>query len=284
MPEVPRRLTVACVQLNAGADLTAGIEAAAAWVREAAARGAELIGLPEYFSQLCLREKHLQLEVFEAEDAHPAMPVMRTLAAELGVGVLLGSIPVRAPDGRAFNRSILLGPDGRIVARYDKIHLFDVNLGPGETYRESDVIAPGGRAVVAEMPWGRLGLSICYDLRFPHLYRDLAKAGAEILAVPAAFTRTTGQAHWHVLLRARAIENGAFVMAPAQCGVHGDGVTYGHALIVDPWGRILAEAGETPGIILAELDLDRVRQARSRIPSLGHDRPYARPGGVSTDG
>ncbi|GIV59058.1 carbon-nitrogen hydrolase family protein [Rhodocaloribacter litoris] len=268
-----RRLTLACIQHSAGADLDANLKETTARVREAAGRGARLVGLPEYFSQLHLHRGRLQLTAYDEAD-HPALPVFRALASELGIWILLGSLPVSAPDGRAFNRSLLLDDAGRIAARYDKIHLFDVDLGRGEAYRESGVIMPGSRAVVAETPWGRLGLSVCYDLRFPHLYRRLAQAGAEILAVPSAFTRTTGQAHWHVLLRARAIENGAYVFAPAQCGTHGDGATYGHALIVDPWGRVLADAGDTPGLILAEIDLDEVARVRARIPSLRHDRPF----------
>ncbi len=267
-------LRIACVQCNAGEDLDAGIAAAVAMTREAAALGARFVTLPEYFSQLDVRGGRLHLKAFE-EARHPALVACRALAAELGVWMLLGSIPVPAADGRAFNRSILLDADGEIVARYDKIHLFDVDLSADERYRESDVIAPGDRAVTAETPWGKAGLSICYDLRFPHLYRHLAKEGAGMLMVPAAFTRTTGKAHWHVLVRARAIENGAFVIAPAQCGEHGEGATYGHSLIVDPWGRVLAEGGEEPGVVLADLDLGEVARVRAKIPSLRHDRPFS---------
>jgi predicted amidohydrolase len=182
-------------------------------------------------------------------------------------------------DTKTANRSFLIGPDGRIAARYDKIHLFDVNLPSGETYRESNTVAPGDDAVVANLPWARVGLSVCYDLRFPQLYRTLAKAGAEILTVPSAFTETTGKAHWHVLLRARAIENACFVMAPAQGGEHANGRrTYGHSLIVGPWGDIIAEGGIDPGIVAAELDLGEIAAARGRVPALNHDRPYSPPG------
>jgi predicted amidohydrolase len=168
-----------------------------------------------------------------------------------------------------------LAPDGDVIARYDKIHLFDVDLPSGETYRESNTVEAGDEAVTASLPWARLGLTICYDLRFPQLYRALAKAGAEILTVPSAFTETTGKAHWHVLLRARAIENTCFVVAPAQGGEHANGRrTYGHSLIVSPWGEILAEAGVDPGVITAEIDLNQIAEIRSRLPSLEHDRPY----------
>ena len=267
-------LRVACVQCNAGADLDAGIAAAEARTRAAVEQGARFVTLPEYFSQLDLRAGRLNVTAY-AEAEHPALAAFRALAAELGVWMLLGSLPIAAGDGRAFNRSFLLDAEGHIVARYDKIHLFDVDLSEGERYRESDVIAPGDRAVTAGTPWGTVGLSICYDLRFPHLYRRLAKDGAAMLMVPAAFTRTTGRAHWHVLLRARAIENGAFVIAPAQCGEHGEGATYGHSLIVDPWGRVLADGGEEPGVVTAEIDLGEVARVRAKIPSLRHDRPFS---------
>jgi deaminated glutathione amidase len=175
-------------------------------------------------------------------------------------------------------RSYLIGPNGRVSARYDKIHLFDVNLPSGETYRESNTVAPGSEAVVAKLPWANVGLSVCYDLRFPQLYRALAKAGAEILTVPSAFTETTGKAHWHVLLRARAIENGCFIVAPAQGGTHANGrKTYGHSLIIGPWGDILAETGIEPCVVSAEIDLEEIAAARGRLPSLQHDRPFSAP-------
>jgi len=202
----------------------------------------------------------------------------RELARESGLWLHCGSLAVLLDNGRVANRTLLLDPRGEVVARYDKIHMFDVDLGNGEAYRESATFEAGAEAVVACTPWGGLGLSICYDLRFPHLYRSLAKAGADFLAVPAAFTRTTGRAHWHVLLRARAIETGCFVFAPAQCGEHvGGRQTYGHALIVSPWGAIIADGGENPGFIIAEIDPAEVDEARRKIPSLGHDRSYTDP-------
>jgi predicted amidohydrolase len=209
------------------------------------------------------------------------------VAAELGVWLLIGSIAVRAgePDGRFANRSVLLGPDGAVRARYDKIHMFDVELQGGERYRESAAFRPGGRAVLAEAAGARLGMTVCYDIRFPHLYRDLARAGAEILTVPSAFTVPTGTAHWHTLLRARAIETGAFVLAPAQTGTHParEGTprrTYGHSLAVAPWGEVIADGGEAPGVSFVEIDLGEVARARTMIPSLAHDRPYEPPAGA----
>ena len=189
--------------------------------------------------------------------------------------MLAGSLAVRLPDGRVANRSVLFDKEGRVAARYDKIHLFDVDLGNGESYRESATIAPGDRAVIAKTPWGPIGLTVCYDLRFPHLYRTLAQRGANFIAIPAAFTRTTGQAHWHVLQRARAIETGCYVFAPGQCGTHAeDRQTYGHSLIVDPWGAVLADGGEQVGIITARIDPAQVAAARRKIPALTHDRPF----------
>jgi predicted amidohydrolase len=184
-------------------------------------------------------------------------------------------LAVLLEDGRAANRSFLFAADGSVLARYDKLHMFDVDLPGGESYRESDTFRPGDSAVVADLPWARLGLSICYDVRFPYLYRDLARAGADVIAVPSAFTRQTGEAHWHVLLRARAIETGCFIVAPAQTGTHHkDRKTFGHSLIVDPWGRVLADAGTEPGIVAADIDLERISAARGAVPALSHDRAY----------
>src|SRR5919107_1341719 len=195
---------------------------------------------------------------------------------------LIRAMPVRADDKRIANRSFLFDPNGAVAARYDKIHMFDVDLPNGETYRESGAYRPGGDTVVAETPWGRLGMSICYDVRFPHLYRALARAGAEFLSVPSVFTVPTGRAHWHVLLRARAIENGCFVFAPAQWGEHAGGRrSYGHSLIVDPWGEVLADGGEGTGIVTARIDPARVAEARRSVPSLTHDRSFTPPALVS---
>jgi predicted amidohydrolase len=213
--------------------------------------------------------------VAHGEDAHPALPVFQGLAKDLHIWLLAGSIGVRAPDGRIFNRSFMFAPDGVVAARYDKIHLFDIDLGEGRSYRESATIAPGTGGVIAPCMESSVGLSICYDIRFPQLYRAYAQAGAEILAAPAAFTRITGEAHWHVLQRARAIENGAFVISPGQCGTLAGGATcYGHSLIVDPWGVVLADGGVEPGIVLAEINLAKVAETRRRIPSLTHDRAF----------
>ncbi len=266
--------TVALIQNCAGPEVEANIAETLAMSREAAHRGAAFVCLPEYFSALSSEGPRLTMETF-LEDAHPALPAYAELARQREIWVLLGSLPIAAAGERTHNRSFLLDPEGRVVRRYDKIHLFDVDLAEGEEYRESATIEPGGEAVTADLPWGRLGMTICYDLRFPHLYRTLAQAGAEFLAVPAAFTKTSGKAHWHTLNRARAIENGAYVIAPCQCGEHaGGGWTYGHSLVVDPWGRVLADGGEAPGIILCEIDPAKVAEARAKIPSLRHDRPF----------
>lgn len=266
---------VACVQNCAGPALAPNLEETAAACRAAAQDGAALICLPEYFGSLDLRGK-LLLGNPLPEDSHPALTLFRGLAAELGVHILLGSLAIETGGDRFSNRSYLIDAAGAIVARYNKIHLFDVDLPGGESYQESGTVAPGDRAVLAPTPWGPLGLSICYDLRFAQLYRSLAKAGAKMLAIPAAFTKTTGEAHWHVLLRARAIETGSFVFAPSQYGVHAeDRACYGHSLIVDPWGRVLADGGEGPGFVIAEVDLAEADKARAMIAALRHDRDFS---------
>ena len=269
-----QRFTVACVQTNSERDFEPNIRATSAMVREARRAGADFVLLPENVSML-EPVSRLFKEKAQPEQEHPALAAFRDLAHETGVWLLIGSLAIKSPDGRVANRSLLVDPQGLIVAHYDKIHMFDVDLGSGENYRESATIAPGETAVLADTPWGAIGLSVCYDLRFPHLYRRLAQQGAAYLSIPAAFTRTTGRAHWHILQRARAIENGAFVFAPAQCGTHAEGrQTYGHSLIVDPWGTVLADAGEEPGLILAEINPEQVTEARKRVPSLTHDRPF----------
>ncbi len=267
----------ACVQLRSSDDVEENIRTASSLIRDARKAGADFIATPEN-TTLMAPDGGAKLELSRAEESDPALPAFRALAEELGIWLLIGSLAIKVTGTKTANRSFLIDPKGRIAARYDKIHLFDVDLPSGETYRESDTVAGGDRAVLAELPWGRMGLSICYDMRFPHLYRRLAQAGAFALTAPSAFTDTTGKAHWHVLLRARAIENGAFVLAPAQGGLHANGRrTYGHSLIVSPWGEILAEAGTDPGFILAEIDPAQAAEARARIPSLKHDRPYAGP-------
>ena len=269
--------TAACIQSTATPDLRHDIGALSAMIREAHGRGASLIATPEYCAGLDTREGRM-FPVAHEEREHPALPAFAALAGELRIWLLIGSLGVKAPDGRIFNRSFLFDPAGRVTARYDKIHLFDIDLGPGASYRESATIAAGETGVIAPCAEGTIGLSICYDIRFPHLYRAYAQAGARMLAAPAAFTKVTGEAHWHVLLRARAIENGAYVIAPGQCGtLSGGAQCYGHSLIADPWGRVLADGGEEPGIVTAEIDLEQVAETRRRIPSLTHDRAFAPP-------
>lgn len=269
--------TISCVQTNSGREIGANVEAVLPLIAEARHRGAELILLPENVAMIEPNQA-LQREKALPEAEHPALAAFAEAARRHGAWLLIGSLAIRCDDGRVANRSLLVDAAGRVAARYDKIHLFDVDLSSGESYRESAVIAPGDRVVVAETPWGRLGMSVCYDLRFPHLYRAMAKAGADYLAVPAAFTRTTGAAHWHVLVRARAIETGCYVLAPAQCGTHAEGrLTFGHSLVVDPWGAVLADGGEDVGVVTAEIDPARVAEARRRVPALEHDRAFAAP-------
>ena len=264
----------ACVQLRSSDDVNENIATASELIREAKAKGAQFIATPEN-TTLMAPDGGAKLERSFPEDRDPALPEFRALAAELGVWLLIGSLAIKVSDTKTANRSFLFNSKGEIAAKYDKIHLFDVDLPSGEKYRESNTVEGGHRAVIADLPWGKLGLSICYDLRFPRLYRKLAKAGAQILTVPSAFTETTGKAHWRVLLRARAIENGAFVIAPAQGGLHANGRrTYGHSLIVAPWGEVLVEGGTDPGVFWADIDMNAVAEARGRVPSLTHDRDY----------
>ncbi|WP_119679498.1 carbon-nitrogen hydrolase family protein [Indioceanicola profundi] len=271
------RLKVAAVQVNAGTEIAANLDKAGDLVRQARAAGAELICLPENVSMMVQGRAKIAARA-KPEAEHPGVPFFRDLARETGAWLMTGSLAVALEDGRFANRCYVVGPDGQVVASYDKIHMFDVDLGGGESYRESATYKPGERAVVAETPWGGLGLSICYDVRFAYLYRALAKAGARIITVPAAFTVPTGRAHWHVLLRARAIETGCYVIAPAQTGTHDEGRrTYGHALIISPWGEVLADAGEEPGFVLADIDLAEVDAARGKVPSLTHDRTFEGP-------
>ena len=267
----------ACVQLTSGAEMAANIAAASRLIRQAHGDGADLVATPEMTSLMEPRAGAL-LDKVHREDLDPALAAFRALAESLHLWLLIGSLPIAVEDGMVANRCFLIDAAGAIVARYDKIHMFDVDVPDGQTYRESKSYRPGEHAVVAPTPWGKLGLSICYDVRFPHLYRALAQAGAQVLSVPAAFTQYTGEAHWHVLLRARAIECGAFVIAPAQTGRHDSGRhTFGHSLIVDPWGRMLADGGTAPGVAMAEIDLAQVEAARRKIPSLQHDRPFVGP-------
>ncbi len=268
---------VACVQNCATPDVPNNIARTIALTRKAVADGAQLVCLPEYFSGLKTDGGCIDPAAYPEED-HPALPAFAAEARREGTWILLGSLGISASDGRTLNRSYLIGGDGGIVARYDKIHMFDVDLGEGKSYRESATIAPGDEAVVAPTPWGGLGLSICYDLRFAGLYRALAQTGASLLAIPAAFTKITGEAHWHVLNRARAIENGCFVIAPCQYGtLDGGAECFGHSLIIDPWGEILADGGDQEGVIVADIDMTQVKNARDRIPALTHDRTFSPP-------
>lgn len=267
-----RTFVAACVQLRASQDVAANIEAAEALIREAAGAGADYVQTPEQTALMELRTKVLFAKIVPEEE-DPALKRFKALAAELGIWLHIGSLAIRVAPDKAANRAFVIAPDGAVAARYDKIHMFDVDLPSGEIYRESRNYRPGGEAVTVDLPWGRLGLSICYDLRFAYLYRILAQAGADFLAIPAAFTRQTGEAHWHVLQRARAIETGCFVISAAQGGSHENGrMTFGHSLIIAPWGKVLAEAGTEPCVIAAEIDPAACAEARARIPALSHDR------------
>jgi len=267
-------LRVACVQMRSGTGIAENIEAASALITEAAAKGATLVATPEMTNLIDIRPGMGRAKA-SAQSSCPALAAFTALATAHKIWLLIGSIAIALEDeDRLVNRSFLIGPDGTILATYDKIHMFDVSLDDGQTYRESKTYKAGETATLAKTPLGMLGLTICYDLRFPALYRVLAQAGADIITCPAAFTKVTGAAHWHALLRARAIETGAFILAPAQGGHHQDGrETYGHSLIISPWGEIIAEhAGVEPGVLIADIDLSEVAETRARIPALTHDR------------
>jgi predicted amidohydrolase len=271
---------LALVQNCAGADMGANIAECSRLVREAHDRGADLICLPEMFS--CLYSSDGKFDVGpHPEESHPALQHFSDLAAELGTWIQPGSIAVEMPTKKLRNRAVMLDAAGSVVARYDKLHMFNVDLADGESYRESEVFESGDEAVLAPTPWGLVGLTVCYDLRFAYLYRSLAHAGASYLTVPAAFMRTTGKAHWQVLLRSRAIETGCYVFAACQWGAHGDAVTYGHSLVVAPWGEVIADGGESGGVVIAEVDPAKVEEARAMIPALRHDRPLRSPKPVS---
>lgn len=276
-------MRAALVQMTASDDPARSLDMASGFIAEAAAGGAELILTPEV-TNCVSSDRAWQQAVLHPEATDPTLAALRAQAADLGLWLLIGSMGLKTTDadGRFANRSFLIGPDGGIRARYDKIHMFDVDVSATERYRESANYRPGERAVVAQTPWGGLGMAICYDMRFPQLFTALARAGARILTVPAAFTVPTGRAHWEVLLRARAIETGCFVLAPAQTGTHvaDDGRTrdtYGHSLAVSPWGEVLADAGDAPGVTLVDLDLNAVDRARARIPALRHHVGFAVP-------
>ncbi len=272
--------TVACVQFTAGPDPEPNLRVASDLVRRARDAGADFIMTPE--ASNFIEQGKRRREKARSEASDPFLAGMRALACETGAWLLLGSLVIdpsgEQGEARLANRSFLVDAGGAIVARYDKIHMFDIDLPGGESYRESNAYRPGSSTVVAETPWGHLGMSVCYDVRFPHLYRALAHAGADFLTVPSVFTVPTGSAHWHVLLRSRAIENGCFVFAPAQWGEHAAGRrSYGHSLIVDPWGEVLADAGEGVGIVSARVDAARIAEVRGMVPSLRHDRVFTPP-------
>ena len=276
-------MRAALVQMTSSDDPEENLRTARAFVREAAAEGAGFVLTPEVTNCVSTsRTRQNEVLSFEAED--PTLAGLREEAARAGIWLLIGSLALRTDDRRErfANRSYLIGPEGGIAARYDKIHMFDVNVTETETYRESDAFRPGRQAVLAETPLGTVGLTVCYDVRFPYLYRALAQAGAEILTVPAAFSPVTGAAHWDSLLRARAIECGAYVLAPAQCGTHAAArgrarETHGHSLAVSPWGEVLCDGGDRPGLSFVEIDRAAVESARRRVSSLGHDRAFEGP-------
>ncbi|MDH5354153.1 MAG: carbon-nitrogen hydrolase family protein [Gammaproteobacteria bacterium] len=264
----------ACIQNTAGRDVEANIARVSRYIDEAAENGAEFIALPETVGLIEPVSEQIRPLTF-SEAADPGLASFRAKAKKHSVTILVGSQLIRLEDNRIVNRSFLIDNNGEIRARYDKLHMFDIELANGEWYRESETISPGDRAVITDLPWGKLGLSVCYDLRFAALYRTLAQNGAEVITIPAAFTQTTGKAHWHILVRARAIETGSYVVAPNQCGHHADKrYSYGHSLIVDPWGEVLADGGAEPGIIYADIDLAQVANARNRIPALKNDRAF----------
>ncbi len=269
------KFRVGLCQMTTGPDVAVNLAAASTLIREAAAAGAQYIQTPE-ITTLMETDRAKLFVATRPEEGNPAIAHFRSLARELKIWLHIGSLGIAIAPEKIANRAILISPDGVVTARYDKIHMFDVDLPNGEKYRESRNFAPGDTAVVADLPWGKLGLTICYDMRFPGLYRALAQAGATMIAVPAAFTVPTGKAHWHTLLRARAIETQCFVFAAAQAGTHPNGrQTYGHSIVIAPWGEILAEAdGVHPSVITADIDMAAVDEARTRVPSLTHDRAF----------
>ncbi|MCU0829128.1 MAG: carbon-nitrogen hydrolase family protein [Tabrizicola sp.] len=276
-------MRAALVQLTVTDDPAVNLPDTVGFLRQAAAGGAGFVLTPELTNGLSSSRAH-QRRVFQHEDEDETLSALRAEAKSAGVWLLIGSLGLLThdTDGRFANRSLLVGPDGEVKARYDKIHMFDVNVSETEVYRESDGYRPGARAVLADTPFAKVGMTVCYDVRFPALYRRLAQAGAEIITVPAAFNHITGAAHWETLLRARAIETGCYVLAPAQTGFHpetqGKGRrTHGHSLVVAPWGEVLADAGTEPGVTFVDLDLAKVEEARHRIPSLTHDRDFVGP-------
>jgi predicted amidohydrolase len=269
-----RHFRAALVQLRAGRTIAPNLDQAETLIRQAARGGAEYVQTPENTALMELDPQRV-LALVQPESESEPLARLSALAAELSIWLHIGSLGIKLGEDRVANRSYVVDPHGAIVARYDKLHMFNVDLPNGESYRESQYYGPGEKAVVVSLPFAWLGMTICYDLRFPALYHALARAGAEVIAVPAAFTKQTGEAHWHVLLRARAIETGSYVLAATQGGLHENGRnTFGHSMIVSPWGVVLAEAGEDPGVIFADIDLSGVADARARIPTLRHGRDF----------
>lgn len=272
--ENSRKFVAACLQMRSGKTVSDNVDTVVRLAREAKDSGASFLQTPE-MTNVLVRSREELFDIILPEEADPALAAFQELAHALGVWLHVGSLAIRLEGDRAANRAFVIDPDGEITARYDKIHMFDVDLPNGESWRESQTYRPGEQAIVADLPWGRLGLTICYDVRFPTLHRALAEHGAEVIASPAAFTKQTGEAHWNILLRARAIETGSFVIAAAQGGRHEDGrETFGHSLIVDPWGRVLAEGGAEPCVVMAEIDLDKSPDTRKKIPSLENGRRF----------
>lgn len=273
-------MKIGLLQLNAGDDPVANLPVTLALIEDAVAEGVEFILTPEVTNCVSTSRSH-QMQVLCHQTDDPTLTALRDAAAKHGIWLLIGSLALKTddPDGRFANRCFLINPQGDIEAWYDKIHMFDVQISESESYRESEGFRPGDRAVVADAGFAKIGLSICYDMRFPKLYRDLAHAGAQIITVPAAFSPITGAAHWESLLRARAIETGCFVIAPAQTGKHKATAgksrsTHGHSMVISPWGEVILDAGNDHSMVCAEIDLDDVARARQRVPSLTHDRPY----------
>lgn len=268
-------LRLACLQLNSRDDYPKNLDALLGDLKVAAAGAAQMVLTPEYSLLMDGSGRVMRSGALDM-DGSPALPVLCEAARAHNLWLLLGSLTLKVSDEQMVNRSILINSSGAVVAWYDKIHMFDVTLPDGRVIRESSAYRPGDKAVIAETPWGKLGMSVCYDLRFPHLYRQLAQQGAAMLSIPASFQRQTGTAHWHTLLKARAIENAAYVIAPAMCGDHGGNrQSYGHSLVVDPWGEVLADGGEAPGVVFADIDLGKVAKIRSMMPSLQHDRHFS---------
>ncbi|NKI61235.1 carbon-nitrogen hydrolase family protein [Labrenzia sp. PO1] len=267
--------TAACIQLRSGKTISDNADAAEDLIRAAAKDGAQFVQTPEMSNVLVRSREELLERISDAED-DLFLKRARALAAELGIHLHLGSLAVLAGNGKVANRAFLIGPDGKMLATYDKIHMFDVDLPNGESWRESATYEPGTQTVIADLPFAKVGMAVCYDIRFPAIFRTQARQGAQVLTGPAAFTRQTGQAHWHVLQRSRAIENGAYVISAAQGGTHEDGrETYGHSLIIDPWGAVIAEIdNDDPGYALAEIDTQKVADARARIPAIANERDF----------